>query len=260
VTSRLDWDYGICAYSEFSDGVLGVGVDLMGSSEQSGRTLDPAQPLGLLSRPLDPDVDPATKEPINGAGALYSFSGSEGVVMPTTDPRLTAKIPQINKGSTVLYSAQSFLHLDGSPDAATVLYQPVGASKGQAISMTGKEGEEVIQIRHVSGSGLALMADGSVVANDKSGKACIILNAEGLVLNGNVKLNGGVVLGDLAAAQPLPLGVPYAAAMGAISAALAAIGTALTGLGAGGAAGAISTATGACGAAAAAVTVMTKAT
>jgi len=191
------WQYAKAVFSEYADGVLRVAIERLGDlvDAPSGDGLESVQPLGILSRPLDPTPD-------GGAGCLAADDGGEGFAMPTTDPRLVAKVPEITKGATVIYSAGPFLLLD-QENASTMIYQPVGDDAGQVFSMVGKPGECDIQIRHETGAGIAIQKDGKTVINNAVGDAYIEVGPDGIVQNGNVKINGGVVLGDIAGAMPL---------------------------------------------------------
>lgn len=225
----MEWDYGLASFSEFVEGVLSVAVDLYGAGDAdgtgaSGRTLPSMQPLGLLARPMDPTVDPATARPTLGAGCLYGFIGDEGWSMPTTDPRLLADVPEIAKGSTLLYATKAFLYMNGETRDVT-LFQRVGTAKGQSISMVATEGSEAIQVRHAKGSNVGLLPDGSVLINAETASNFVHVTNSGVNISGLLKLAGGAVLGDVVGAQPLPLGTAYAAAMGALATALTALST-----------------------------------
>lgn len=227
----MDWDFSLAAFSEFIEGVLHVAVVRHGALEPSpagpsGRGLPSMQPLGLLARPLDPNVGPDAN-PTEGAGCLIGEIGGEGWSMPTTDPRLLADVPEITKGSTLLYATKAFLYLNGETRDVT-LFQRVGSAQGQSISMVATEGSEAIQVRHVSGSGIACLPDGSVLINAATASNFIEIRNDGVNISGLLKLAGGAVLGDVVGAQPLPLGVPYAAAMAAAATAF----TSLAGVGA----------------------------
>lgn len=202
MSNTLEWDYGLTALSEFVEGILMIAVDRFGVAGQSGAGLKPTQPLGILSRPADPTTDPLGT-PINGAGALYFDVGGEGFVMPTTDPRWTALVPEIAKGSTILYSAKAWLYLNGT-DNEVMLRQPIG-SKSQVFAMSAKEGSEQIQIRHLKGGGFTCLPDGSVLINAETASNFVQVTNDGVVISGLLSLAGGAVMGDVVGAQPLAM-------------------------------------------------------
>lgn len=221
----LDLDYGLAAFSEFIEGVLCVAVDLYGppeGGEGTGRALKSMQPLGLLARPLDPATDPATAAPVDGAGCLYGFIGDEGWSMPTTDPRLLSDVPEIEKGSTLLYGPKQFLYFNGETRDVT-LFQRVGDSEAQALTMVATEGSESVQIRHKSGSNYAMLPDGSVLINAETASNFIQVTNDGVVISGLLKLAGGAVLGDVVGAKPVALAPEIAIWATAVNLALTAI-------------------------------------
>lgn len=218
----LELDLGLCVSSEWVDGALKVGVDLLGV-EGSGRQLEPLQPLGLYARPDDPDAVGGVAT--NGSGALFGFLGDDGFVMPTTDPRTIGKVPQVKKGGTVLYNGRGcFLHMDGET-GATMLYVPyANGTKAMVVSIdVSPGGQENIQIRHGDGHGVSLLGSGEVAINNRAGDAGIVIDDSGITLNGNVKLVGGLVAGNVAAAEPVMLSTQLLAWIGQANAAFAAI-------------------------------------
>lgn len=206
------WDYAVCVFSEWKNSTLGLTPDAHGD-QPSAVPYNDIQPLGLRSRPRDPDAGPDGK-PTLGAGLLTALLGHLGFAMPTTDPRALTRIPPAKKGGTCLHSTGpvvGFLNIDG--ETGTMMqYVPYSLDgdgnpqKSLVISIdTSTSGQENIQIRHGEGHGITIMKDAknSIVINNKAGDACIIVDDDGITLNGNVKINGGVVLGDIAGAQPL---------------------------------------------------------
>jgi len=224
----FDLDLSIAAFSEFVDGVLQVAVDRYGESQQSGASLPSVQPLGILSRPLDPTTDPVTKTPVAGASCLFAFDGDsgDGFSMPTTDARLVKLVPEIAKGATVLYSAGPWLLLD--EEAKNVmLRQPIGTDKSQVIAMSGVDGEEQIQVRHLKGGGIACLPDGSVLINAETASNFVQIKNDGVTISGLLSLAGGAVLGDTVGAKPVALAPEIAIWATTVNVALTAIATLL---------------------------------
>lgn len=198
------FDLGLAALSEFIEGVLQVAVDLHGQDgTQSGRSMPTVMPLGLLSRPMDPTTDPVTGVPIEGAQCLYAFDGGEGFTMPSTDQRQIAKIPEIAKGATILYSQGPWLLLD-EEGKNVMLRQPSG-DKSQVFAMSAVDGEEQIQVRHLKGGGITCLPDGSVLINAETASNFIQVANDGVTISGLLTLAGGGVLGDVAGAKPVAL-------------------------------------------------------
>lgn len=217
----LDWEYGIATFTEVVEGVIRLAIDRHGA-EPSGRTLECISPLGLLSRPEDPLVGPDGVGSI-GANCLFADDGGEGFALPTNEPRWISKIPELSKGATCLYSAKSFLMLDAENDAVSLL-QPC-QDADNVLSMNGKPGEETIQTIHVSGAKQSFLPDGSIMLMSSSGSAFIHLVGDEVIISGNVKIVGGVVLGEINSAVSLAKHEPYAAALLAVKAALTKLGT-----------------------------------
>jgi hypothetical protein len=105
----ITWDsIGLMRATAYDpDGILGLQPEYTGEQAGpdagGGPALVAAHPFGLLSRPRDPEVDPAGN-PSVGANLLVAYDGDEGFALPTGDPRALAKLTEITKGSTVLYA------------------------------------------------------------------------------------------------------------------------------------------------------------
>lgn len=202
----LELEYSTAVSSEFKDGALLIGADLLGSDgHESGRGMKSIQPLGLLARPRDPQVDSQAR-PTLGAGLVHSFEGGEAFAWPTTDPRALTKIPPIKPGGTVLYSFPGgFVNLDGDNGSLLALTPDGNTGKNHAFSMDGAASS--LQWRHADGMGIAITRGGlnSLVLNNKAGTAYIEINDNGINMNGNTVYNGGMVLGQVASALPVAL-------------------------------------------------------
>lgn len=208
------WDYALAVFSEFKDGVLSISPDVHGA-KGSATPYHEIQPLGHRARPRDPDTDSDGKATV-GAGLLTALLGHFGFCLPTTDPRALERIPPTKKGGTCLHSTGpvvGFYNIDGD-NGSQMAYVPYdldadgNPQKSLVISIdTGTVGQENIQIRHGEGHGVTIMNDAkhSVIINNKGGDACIVIDDDGITLNGNVKINGGLVMGEITTAQPIVL-------------------------------------------------------
>jgi len=230
----LDWEYALCGASETTDNALKVHPLLDGSDGTQGSpALDSMQPLGILARPFDPATD-SNGVPNDGAGVLYAWHGGEGFAIPTTDPRILKKIPPLAKGGTALHSSNpssvGFVLLKGEDGGLLILIPGKNANQSHAISID--PGGDSIQIRHAQGMGMAITggAKNSTVINNKSGNAYVEVNDDGVTVNGNLTLNGGLALGQLASAKPVALAPPLQAYVTALQTAMTAVGNAANGI------------------------------
>jgi hypothetical protein len=217
---------GMCVTSVYDDdGFVGIQCDVFGEAESGMPPFDAVHPYGFEGRPLDRDAALA------GAEALYWFDGPEGHVMPLGDSRGAGYLPQLSKGSSRQYSALGqFMLLDYDAETAT-LYTPFDSQTKAHVLTMGKDGNGKPYVGIVQSEGLALlMLEDSLVIKNAAGDAYIELNSTGIVLNGNVKLVGGLDVGG-GTALPLLIGTLFQAWWSALSATLTASGpsTPLTG-------------------------------
>lgn len=77
-----------------------------GYGEEGSDQYDAVMPYGLISRPLDPDVDPGSKEPVpsRACSILTIHAGSETYGIPLVDPRAIALLPNLDKGETIVHN------------------------------------------------------------------------------------------------------------------------------------------------------------
>lgn len=121
----IEWEFGLCTFTErTSDGFIRLAPDWYGEQQASGPPLESVSPFGLLSRPRDPDVDPAGT-PTRGAGLLYLEHGGLSFAIPVQDPRFATALPALKKGSTLLYAtlgsgAVATVLLDGEDGSLTI--------------------------------------------------------------------------------------------------------------------------------------------
>jgi hypothetical protein len=228
------WDFAKAVFSEFEDGVLKIGTRLLGAakndgtSDPSANTFLPAQPLGIIARPRDPDQN-SDGTPGAGTDCLYCYDGDVGYCLPITDSRYLAKVPPLKKGGTAVYCATgAVMCFDGENGSILQLSPSKHATddgksqKNHALSFD-HDGDS-IQVRHALGMSISLTGGGknSVVISNQSlpGKCAYFeANDDGLVLNGNSKCVGSLAVGhvDLAQATMLaPITQQWAAQIGLI--------------------------------------------
>lgn len=220
------FEYGLAVLTEYKSKAFRIAADMFSSAFEpgSGRTHQSVQPLGIIARPRDPDTDPTTGQPSKGAGVLFFRQGEEGFAIPTTDPRILDKIPEQKKGGTCLHSsgsAVSIVNIDGDHGSISILVPYSNGTKTMSINVSVNEaGQENIQIRHGDGHGLQIDAAGNVNMCNRANDASITINDGGIVLNGNVTLNGGAVLGTPTGGVPVALGPEVTSMLASINAAL----------------------------------------
>lgn len=199
--SYIEFDYVNCQSSEWLDGALKIQPDALGEGG-ANEGAESMQPLGLYARPDDPTEKGA-------AGALVGRRGDETFIAPQTDPRNIGTIPQGTKGSATLYAPKnaltSYLHLDGGAADGRGYIQLLikyGSGAGKSLSLnfdTSTAGQENIQLRAGGGQGILINdADKSVVINSANGKNRVEVNDTEIVAEGNLRWNGGMILGGTA--------------------------------------------------------------
>lgn len=182
--------------------------------------------FGFASRPAD-----------TGAGACmacYLVNGDQKLIIATRDNRHVDKIGDLKPGGVSVYNQTgSFLTLDGATGTCTT-YVPYAfdgdgvAQKAHAITVDVEtDGSESINIVHGEGMAITMLAGGknSVVIKNKAGDAYIEINDDGIVLNGNVKVNGGITLGDTTGALPLITAPALLTWVGQVNAAITSLAT-----------------------------------
>lgn len=218
----LELEYARCESSEWKSGALRIQPDALGEGG-SNEGANSMQPLGLYARPEDPTEAGA-------AGALVGRHGDDTFIAPQTDPRNIGTVPQGPKGSVTLYAPRndltSYIHLDGGDEAGKAYTQILlkygaGAGKSLVISLDTKtDGQENIQIRHGEGHGVLFSGDKKIVLNSANGAVYVEINDTKIVANGDVQINGGMMLGG-PAGQPVATTADLDALKAAIQATLA---------------------------------------
>ncbi len=227
MSDRFEFDVGLGLFSEFdADGFLGIQVQRNGGPASSCPPIELMQPFGFGSRPLDPDLD-ADGNPVAGCAVLYATEGDKLHAWLGPDPRLVKKQPQGKKGSSWMYSATgSLIMLDGEKGTFQVYIPYSNGSKTATIAYDlTTEGAESLQLIHGDGMALTMTAGGKnpVIVKNKAGDAYVEINDDAIVLNGNCKVNGGIVLGDPVSALPVALAPALEAWAAQVTTALTAI-------------------------------------
>jgi hypothetical protein len=164
------------------DGFLGIQYDAEGAEASSAddsatpggggvRDYEVVQPGGIFYRPLDPVSDASgTIDPTQAGQVLYFLEGGRGFALPLGDPRVTAILPTVAGGSTLLYSAcGSFVRLEGSGPAQgqiSIYTTDDGTTNGYVVGLNvwpneirmippggGRHTADVTGFRWVDGSG-----------------------------------------------------------------------------------------------------------
>lgn len=79
------------------------------------------------------------------------------------------------------------------------------AQKAHTVMLDPTPGNESVMIVHAEGMAIT-MFDGALVMKNAAGDATITLDADGIKLNGQVQINGGLIVGEPANAVPLLAG------------------------------------------------------
>lgn len=179
-------------------------------------------PLGLLVWPRRPTKNKAGQE--MRADCLADDATGDGLApVAYRDHRLHAFYPNAKEGDVTLVGYAGAFDSNspkfdgaGNPQSSErVIYVPYAfdgngvPTKAHTIEILGTAGNESISIIHGDGMAITMLAGGknSVVLKNKSGNAYIEINDDGITLNGNVSVTGGMVVGTAvpgAAAAALP--------------------------------------------------------
>lgn len=212
--SFIELDFAHVVLSEYdADKFLGVTLDHYGEEEAGGHAAEVLMPLGLLARPLDPDVQ-NDGSPQVASTVLSMTEGDRLHAMPLTDPRTMASMPPLKKGGFMTYcpaNPKCFALFDGKdPDAVNrsgsyTLSVNYG-SKAHFFQMdVRKDGKEGVQLKHGEGMGIQMLSGGkrSTVIRNAAGDAYIELNDDGNVIAGKTKIQGSLTVGQMAGADSL---------------------------------------------------------
>lgn len=231
-------DFAQVLGSEYDDdGHIGLSLDHYGEEEASGQAAELLCPLGIVVRPVDPDVS-NDGSPEGVSPVLQMTEGDHVAAMPLNDPRVTSQLPKQKKGGFLTYcpaAPGSFSVFDGlDPEkkkragsfTLSAKYTS-GSAKAHFFQFDVREdGKEAVSLKHGEGMGLQMMSGGlrSAVFRNAAGNAFVELNDEGIILAGKIKQQGSMTVGQMAAADSLMKIKPMMAYLAAIEAALSSLG------------------------------------
>lgn len=205
----IEVDLAIAQVTDYDgDGYPNAGADFFGQDKAGVSPGEQLHPLGILSRPRDPEVD-STGQPSMGATILRLVEGNDEHAIALGDPRAVPKLPANDKGGTIVYAdtgeaALSFIRLSGA-DGTIQLYVPYGNTAMTIALDVSTPGAESIQIVHGAGMAIRMVAGGTnaVTVSNKAGDAYVAVDDAGITLNGNAQFIGGLAVG-----VPSPPGPP----------------------------------------------------
>ena len=203
----IDTQIGTCMFSGLDeDGFPVAQVDANGEDSQ----VAPGElhhPFGFASRPVDPDLDASGQlKPGGGCTLFYSVDGDGQHMWLGYDPRYLTLMPRLKKGGSMQYCSWGSFGIYDGDDGTFTQYVPVEkdasgtVTKAHAITVgVDGNGDALISIVHADGMALVLHQKKTILKN-AAGDAYLELSGSGAVLNGNTRLNGGLVVGDAAVA------------------------------------------------------------
>jgi hypothetical protein len=160
--------------------------------------------LGWFGRPLDPDA--------NGAADALCARVEDGLIpFAMRDPRLSVKTNGKKGELGIAHYDGGFVSLKRNVDndgTDITLYAPkADGSKASVISIDTSDANSNITIMHDTGVSVQL-ADGKILLTNADGDVFIEVNGSQVVINGNVKVNGAMVVGSPALGSPVALALP----------------------------------------------------
>lgn len=206
-TRVLDFDMGMVTASGYDqDGFPVAQIDAYGGKLSGAEPYQVHSPHGLITRCHDPERDDDGN--INfGCNALFADEGGTGHVWYQTDPRIIPLVPQVKKGGFCAYGGRlknpSYHYIDGD-NGSTTIYVPYRivndvATKSMSIELNVEnENEESIAIVHGSGAAITITENQgkvSTVIKNQKGDASIEINDQGVVINGQLLVLGGMSAG-----------------------------------------------------------------
>lgn len=196
-------DLGIATFTGYDDDGFPLAQYDAHGEDPGVEPIELHHPFGFVSRPRDPDLD-KEGNPKEGQ-ACNLFFGAEGDTQHAWlgyDPRFIPNVPKLKKGGSAWYcAAGSFSTFDGE-DGTQTTYVPVGNSAHVVSIGVDGNGKAYIGIQHSSGLALTML-EHSITIKNESGNAYVEVNSSGIVLNGNIKLNGATIAGVITSAVPL---------------------------------------------------------
>lgn len=188
------FDLGACVATELNDdGFLvaqpdGAGEDPRVNSYEVQHT------FGFASRPQDPELD-ADGHIVEGqvCNLLIGSTGNENYSWLGSDPRATALMPPLAKGSSVQYALRkdkkrSFTVIDGETGTVTTYIEAGATAHVITVGVDGN-GKELIGFAHARGLSFSML-EKTITLKNAAGDVYLEMNDSGHILNGNAKVVG----------------------------------------------------------------------
>lgn len=187
----METDVSVALVSEYDDeGVLTAQAGGFGPGDVGQSPFEVLQPYGDISRPLDSDEN-------DGASAFVMREASDRTsVMLLSDVRMLDLAPQSSKGSKGFVNARgAYVVADYDTETLTAYVPMDEATKAHLISV-GKDtnGVPVVELVHADGQSLSML-DGHATLSGPGGGAYVSVGSDSVVINGDVRLVGGLALG-----------------------------------------------------------------
>lgn len=197
----FDLDMAQAILTTYTDGFLGIGVDVPGQEQAGTSTFDARFPYGTFGRPRDPDVSTDQTRRI-GATVLYGYAGTSRHAWPLDDPRVMPKLPQAPKGTWGAYA-------------------DTGRADLPVMVLDGATGSYALRVPHQSGNASRVLVDVEVPGAEE------ILLAHGDGCEVRVRAFEAIV-GDVLLALPIAKANAVSGLISALSVFATALGTATT--------------------------------
>jgi hypothetical protein len=186
--------------------------------------------LGIIARPDAPNA--------KGYAETVGIRTEDDItIIAARDLRLNKVVnPKVGEVALVQYGGGflSLAHNQDNKGTTATLYAPFATSgepptNAHVLTLDTTHGNNSVSIVHSNGMAILMTGDaeepsnGKVIIKNDSGSVYVEINHNGIVLNGNVSINGGIVGGSIASAKPLMLAPELLLWIGQVNAALSAI-------------------------------------
>lgn len=160
--------------------------------------------IGIVARPRAPSAD--------GHAEVISARTGDGLQpIAGRDLRLNSRVNPADGEIDLVSYGGGFLSLADNADGkgtTAVLFAPAlktdgTVDKAHAVTLDTSAANLSLSLVHALGMALLLTKEKSVILKNAAGDAYLQIDDSGITLNGNVKLNGGIVAGSIVSAQPL---------------------------------------------------------
>lgn len=212
----LVFDMGHAVLTDFDeDGHLRAQVDAYGEQQSGVEPYELHSTFGFLSRPIDPEVDiDALVRPGLACNLLTASEGNAQHAWLGLDPRYIPFLPALKKGASVTYggnrpSSVAFGHIE--ENGTWTKYVPVevdgdGTPTKAHVLQVGldENGKAAVTLAHADGMAVTML-DEKIQLRNTNGEVYCELTASEFTVNGNTKINGALIAGDVLLAQPLVL-------------------------------------------------------